>query len=178
MGFRFIFGQQSVVLTLVIISSLYNLGVSAFVFILPVYAGISPGWPGAIGLVVVGLGVGMLAASTWLAWNKHSDKQGRLRIVVSGMTIGSLAVCSLNLLETPLIGGGDRHHRGWQHGGPQSDHLGPLAGGDAGTSDRSRGHDLQRGLHGLGDGRDDRIRMGGRCGEDLLPASDSVSCCY
>jgi MFS family permease len=52
------------------------------------------------------LGVGMLAASTWLAWKKHSDMQGRLRIVVSGMTIGGLAVCSLSLLETPLLAAG------------------------------------------------------------------------
>lgn len=37
-GFRFVFGQQPMVLTLVSISSLYNLDVSVFVFILPVYA--------------------------------------------------------------------------------------------------------------------------------------------
>ena len=106
-GFRFIFGQQSVVLTLVIISSLYNLGVSAFVFILPVYAKefLQVG-PVQLGWLWSALGVGMLAASTWLAWNKHSDKEGRLRIVVSGMTIGGLAVCSLSLLETPLMAAG------------------------------------------------------------------------
>ena len=102
-GFRFVFGQ-SMVLTLVIISSLYNLGVSAFVFILPVYAKefLQVG-PVQLGWLWSALGVGMLAASTWLAWKKHSDMQGRLRIVVRGMTIGGIAVCSLSLLETPLI---------------------------------------------------------------------------
>lgn len=106
-GFRFVFGQQSMVFTLVIISSLYNLGVSAFVFILPVYAKefLQVG-PVQLGWLWSALGVGMLAASTWLAWKKHSDMQGRLRIVVSGMTIGGLAVCSLSLLETPLIAAG------------------------------------------------------------------------
>ena len=106
-GFQFVFGQQSMVLTLVIISSLYNLGVSAFIFILPVYAKefLQVG-PVQLGWLWSALGVGMLAASTWLAWNKHSDMQGRLRIVVSGMTIGGLAVCSLSLLETPLIAAG------------------------------------------------------------------------
>ncbi len=106
-GFRFIFGQQSMVLTLVIISSLYNLGVSAFVFILPVYAKefLQVG-PVQLGWLWSALGVGMLAASTWLALKKQSDVQGRLRIVVSGMTIGGLAVCSLSLLETPLIAAG------------------------------------------------------------------------
>jgi DHA3 family macrolide efflux protein-like MFS transporter len=106
-GFRFVFGQQSMVFTLVIISSLYNLGVSAFVFILPVYAKefLQVG-PVQLGWLWSALGVGMLAASTWLAWKKHSDMQGRLRIVVVGMTIGGLAVCSLSLLKTPLIAAG------------------------------------------------------------------------
>lgn len=106
-GFRFVFGQQSMVFTLVVISSLYNLGVSAFVFILPVYAKefLRVG-PVQLGWLWSALGIGMLAASTWLAWKKHSDMQGRLRIVVSGMTIGGLAVCSLSLLETPLIAAG------------------------------------------------------------------------
>ena len=106
-GFRFVFGQQSMVFTLVIISSLYNLGVSAFVFILPVYAKefLQVG-PVQLGWLWSALGVGMLAASTWLAWKKHSDMQGRLRIVVVGMTIGGLAICSLSLLKTPLIAAG------------------------------------------------------------------------
>lgn len=106
-GFRFVFGQQSMVFTLVVISSLYNLGVSAFVFILPVYAKefLQVG-PVQLGWLWSALGVGMLAASTWLAWKKQSDMQGRLRIVVSGMTIGGLAVCSLSLLETPLVAAG------------------------------------------------------------------------
>lgn len=103
-GFRFVFGQQPMVLMLVIISSLYNLGVSAFVFILPVYAKefLQVG-PVQLGWLWSALGVGMLAASIWLAWQKHSDMQGRLRIVVAGMTIGGIAVCSLSLLETPLV---------------------------------------------------------------------------
>ncbi|MBA5872863.1 MAG: MFS transporter [Nitrospira sp. CR2.1] len=106
-GFRFVFAQQSIVFTLVIISSLYNLGVSAFVFILPVYAKefLQVG-PVQLGWLWSALGVGMLAASTWLAWRKHSDVQGRLRIVIRGMTIGGLAVCSLSFLETPLVAAG------------------------------------------------------------------------
>lgn len=106
-GFRFVFSQQSMVFTLVIISSLYNLGVSAFVFILPVYAKefLQVG-PVQLGWLWSALGVGMLAASTWLALKKQSDMQGGLRIVVRGMTIGGLAVCSLSLLETPLLAAG------------------------------------------------------------------------
>ena len=61
-GFRFVFGQQSIVFTLVIILSLYNLGVSAFVFILPVYAKefLQVG-PVQLGWLWSALGVGMSA---------------------------------------------------------------------------------------------------------------------
>jgi MFS family permease len=45
----------------------------------------------------------MLGASAWLAWKKHSDVQGQLRIVVTGMTVGGIAVCSLSLLKAPLL---------------------------------------------------------------------------
>ncbi len=65
------------VLTLVIISSLYILRVSAFVFILPVYAKefLQVG-PVQLGWLWSALGVGMLGASAWLAWKQQSDVQG------------------------------------------------------------------------------------------------------
>jgi MFS transporter, DHA3 family, macrolide efflux protein len=103
-GFRFVFGTQSTVFLLVIISALYNLGASAFVFILPVYAKefLQVG-PVQLGWLWSGLGLGMLAVSTWLAWRHQGDLHSRLRLIVRGMTVGGLAVCSLSLLETPLV---------------------------------------------------------------------------
>ena len=103
-GFRFVFGTQSKVFVLVIISALYNLGASAFVFILPVYAKefLQVG-PVQLGWLWSSLGAGMLAVSTWLAWRHHGDLQSRLRLIVRGMAVGGLAVCSLSFLETPLI---------------------------------------------------------------------------
>jgi len=103
-GFRFVFGTQSKVFVLVIISALYNLGASAFVFILPVYAKefLQVG-PVQLGWLWSGLGAGMLAVSTWLAWRHQGDLQSRLRLIVRGMAVGGLAVCSLSFLETPLI---------------------------------------------------------------------------
>ena len=103
-GFRFVFGTQSTVFLLVIISALYNLGASAFVFILPVYAKeyLQVG-PVQLGWLWSGLGVGMLAVSTWLASRHQEDLHSRMRLIVRGMTVGGLAVCSLSLLETPLV---------------------------------------------------------------------------
>jgi MFS family permease len=103
-GFRFVFGSKSVIFLLVILSALYNLGASAFVFILPVYAKefLQVG-PVQLGWLWSALGVGMLIVSTWLAWRHQGDIYSRLRLIVWGMTVGGLAVCSLSLLETPLV---------------------------------------------------------------------------
>ena len=103
-GFRFVFGAESRVFLLVVISALYNLGASAFVFILPVYAKefLQVG-PIQLGWLWSGLGVGMLAVSAWLAWRHQGDFHSRLLLIVRGMIVGGLAVCSLSLLETPLV---------------------------------------------------------------------------
>ena len=69
-GFRFVFGNHSIIFVLVIISALYNLGASAFVFILPVYAKEFLGvGPVQLGWLWSALGVGMLLVSTSLAWD-------------------------------------------------------------------------------------------------------------
>ncbi|HET6675889.1 MAG TPA: MFS transporter [Nitrospiraceae bacterium] len=103
-GFRFVFGTKSLIFLLVILSALYNLGASAFVFILPVYAKefLQVG-PVQLGWLWSALGVGMLIVSTWLAWRHQGDIHSRLRLIVWGMTVGGVAVCSLSLLETPLV---------------------------------------------------------------------------
>jgi MFS transporter, DHA3 family, macrolide efflux protein len=103
-GFRFVFGDRSTVFLLVIISALYNLGASAFVFVLPVYAKeLLHVGPVQLGWLWSALGIGMLAASSWLALRRKTDVQSRMHILVRGTTMGGLAVCSLSLLESPLL---------------------------------------------------------------------------
>jgi MFS family permease len=103
-GFRFVFGDRSTVFLLVIISALYNLGASAFVFVLPVYAKeLLHVGPVQLGWLWSALGVGMLTASSWLAMRRKNDVRSRMQILVSGTTMGGLAVCTLSLLESPLI---------------------------------------------------------------------------
>jgi DHA3 family macrolide efflux protein-like MFS transporter len=103
-GFRFVFGDRSTVLLLVTISALYNLGASAFVFVLPVYAKeLLHVGPVQLGWLWSALGAGMLAASSWLALTPKNDVRSRMQILVSGATTGGLAVCTLSLLESPLI---------------------------------------------------------------------------
>ncbi|HEU5201326.1 MAG TPA: MFS transporter, partial [Nitrospira sp.] len=103
-GFRFVFSDRSTVFMLVTISALFNLGASAFVFVLPVYAkeSLQVG-PVELGWLWSALGAGMLAASSWLAMRQKDDVRSRMQVLVRGTTIGGLAVCSLSVLESPLI---------------------------------------------------------------------------
>lgn len=103
-GFRFVFLQHHIVFMLMVTAALYNLGASAFMFLLPVFAkqslGVGPvelGWLWSI------LGIGMLAASTCLVWIKQGNLPRRLRIISGSMAISGLAVGGLGFLETPLI---------------------------------------------------------------------------
>jgi predicted MFS family arabinose efflux permease len=103
-GFRFVFLQHRIVFMLMVTAALYNLGASAFMFLLPVFAkqslGVGPvelGWLWSI------LGIGMLAASTCLVWIRQGNLHRRLRIISGSMAVSGLAVGGLGLLETPLI---------------------------------------------------------------------------
>ena len=106
-GFRFVFGNRSTVFLLVIITALFNLGASAFVFVLPVYAteALQVG-PVQLGWLWSALGAGMLGASSWLAMREKNDVQSRMQILVGGTTVGGLATCALAVLESPLLAAG------------------------------------------------------------------------
>ena len=103
-GFRFVFVQQRTVFVLMMTATLYSLGASAFVFLLPVFAkqSLRVG-PVELGGLWSALGVGMLLASAWLALVKQDDLHNRLRMISGSMAVGGVAVCSLSLLETPLL---------------------------------------------------------------------------
>jgi MFS family permease len=103
-GFRFVFRDRSTVFMLVTISALFNLGASAFVFVLPVYAKeLLHVGPVQLGWLWSALGAGMLMASSWLALRQKNDVQSRMQILVRGTTMGGLAVCTLSWLESPLV---------------------------------------------------------------------------
>jgi MFS family permease len=103
-GFRFIFVQHRTVLLLMLTATLYSLGASAFVFLLPVFAtqlldatAVELGW------LWSSLGIGMLAASAWLAWINQGDFQNRLRLISAALAVGAVAVCTLGMLEAPIM---------------------------------------------------------------------------
>jgi len=103
-GFRFVFIQHRTVLLLMLTAALYSLGASAFVFLLPVFAtqlldasAVELGW------LWSSLGIGMLAASAWLAWINQGDFQNRLRLIAAALAVGAVAVCTLGMLQAPVL---------------------------------------------------------------------------
>jgi predicted MFS family arabinose efflux permease len=103
-GFRFVFVQHRTVLLLMLTATLYSLGASAFVFLLPVFATqhldasvVELGW------LWSSLGIGMVAASVWLARINQGDLQHRLRLIAAALAVGAVAVCTLGMLQAPVL---------------------------------------------------------------------------
>ncbi len=103
-GFRFVFLQQRVVFGLMITAVLYNLAISAFVFLLPVVAKeLLQVGPMELGWLWSALGIGMLGASIWLARIPQGTFQDRVGRIGRSLAIGGLAICALGLIQTPLL---------------------------------------------------------------------------
>ncbi|MET0516300.1 MAG: MFS transporter [Nitrospiraceae bacterium] len=103
-GFRFVFIQHKIVFALMMTAVLYNLSVSAFVFLLPVVAkDLLQVGPVELGWLWSALGIGMLVASLWLAWVPQGDFRNRIGHIAKSLAVGGVAVCSLGLIQTPVM---------------------------------------------------------------------------
>ena len=105
-GFRFVFVEQKTVLLLMVTATLYSVGISAFVFLLPVFAkDVLALGPVQLGWLWSSLGVGMLLASLGLVSITQGDVSRRLRIISGSLTVGGLAVGALGFLQAPIAAG-------------------------------------------------------------------------
>jgi len=103
-GFRFVFLQHRVVFALMVTAVLYNLAISAFVFLLPVVAKeLLQVGPMELGWLWSALGLGMLAATVWLARTPQGTFQERVGKIGRALAIGGIAVCALGLIQTPVL---------------------------------------------------------------------------
>lgn len=103
-GFRFVFVEQKTVLLLMLTATLYSVGISAFIFLLPVFAKEVLGvGPIQLGWLWSALGVGMLLASLSLTSITQGDVSWRLRFMSGALAIGGLAVAALGFLEAPVV---------------------------------------------------------------------------
>ncbi|BCA56179.1 putative Permease, MFS family [Nitrospira sp. KM1] len=103
-GFRFVFVQHRTVLLLMLTATLYSLGASAFVFLLPVFATqLLDASPVELGWLWSSLGIGMLITSAWLAKRNQGDIRSRLQLVAIALAVGAVAVCTLGMLQAPIM---------------------------------------------------------------------------
>ena len=101
-GFRYIFVQQQLLARLMVIATLFSLGVSSFVFLLPVFAKESlRAGPIVLGVLWSALGGGMLLASLGLAAIQQGELRDRLKVIAGATALGGLTLCGLSLLKTP-----------------------------------------------------------------------------
>jgi MFS transporter, DHA3 family, macrolide efflux protein len=103
-GFRFVFMEHRTIFILMAIGTLYSLGTSALVFLLPILAkeSLQVG-PMELGGLWSALGIGMLIASAWLASINQGDLCSRLKLMAVSMVIGASAVLGLSLFHTPVL---------------------------------------------------------------------------
>jgi DHA3 family macrolide efflux protein-like MFS transporter len=105
-GFRFVFVEQKTVMLLMLTATLYSVGISAFIFLLPVFAKEVLGvGPIQLGWLWSALGVGMLLASLVLTSVTQGDVPWRLRFMSGALAIGGLAVAALGFLDAPIAAG-------------------------------------------------------------------------
>jgi MFS family permease len=103
-GFRFVCIQHRIVLLLMLTATFYSLGVSAFVFLLPMVATqLLDAGPIELGWLWSSLGMGMLTACAWLAWMNQGDIACRLRLISAALAVGAVAVCALGILKAPAM---------------------------------------------------------------------------
>lgn len=105
-GFRFVFVEQKTVLLLMLTATFYSVGISAFVFLLPVFAkDVLAVGPIQLGWLWSALGMGMLIASFGLASISQGDFPRRLHLISIALAVGGLAVGALRFLEAPFAAG-------------------------------------------------------------------------
>jgi MFS family permease len=105
-GFRFVFIEQKTVLLLMVTATLYSVGISAFVFLLPVFAkDVLAVGPMQLGWLWSALGVGMVIASFSLASIDQGSYPRRLHLISVALAVGGLAVGTLGFLDAPLAAG-------------------------------------------------------------------------
>jgi MFS transporter, DHA3 family, macrolide efflux protein len=105
-GFRFVFVEQKTVTLLMLTATLYSVGISAFIFLLPVFAKEVLGvGPIQLGWLWSALGVGMILASLSLTSIAQGDVPWRLRFMSGALAVGGIAVAALGFFDAPVAAG-------------------------------------------------------------------------
>lgn len=101
-GIRFIFVQQRLLLLLMVVASVFSLGSTGFVYLLPMVGDrVLHVGSVALGWLWSSLSIGILAATAWLFWKKQPQICRRLWLVAGAAAAGGGAV--LLLQRSPSV---------------------------------------------------------------------------
>lgn len=95
-GVSFIFVRRRLLFLLMIIASIFSLGETAFVALLPLVADrVLHVGPTTLGWLWSSLGLGIFASTLWLFWARQPDVCARLRLIAGAAALGGAAVLVL-----------------------------------------------------------------------------------
>ncbi len=106
-GWRFVFIQHRLLLLLMIVASVFSLGATGFVYLLPVIGdrilhvgSVTLGW------LWSSLSLGILAATLWLVWKRQESICRRLWTLVVAAAVGGGAALALLLIPSLALAAG------------------------------------------------------------------------
>ena len=103
-GISFVFVENRLLLGLMIVASLFTLGITGFVYLLPVIGKrLLHADSIAIGWLWSALSIGVLSTTVWLAWRHTADFSERLWMIVAASIVGGLAVFGLMVIPVTIV---------------------------------------------------------------------------
>jgi MFS family permease len=106
-GIRFVFVKQRLLFLLMIIASIFTLGATAFVYLLPVIGDrLLHVGSVALGWLWSSLSLGILATTVWLIWKPQQTVCARVWMIAIAAAIAAVAVPGLLMSDSILWAGG------------------------------------------------------------------------
>ncbi len=103
-GISFVFVDNRLLLGLMIVASLFTLGIAGFVYLLPVIGKqLLHADSIAIGWLWSALSIGVFSTTAWLAWRHTADFPERLWMIVGASIVGGLAVFGITIIPVSVV---------------------------------------------------------------------------
>jgi len=103
-GISFVFVDNRLLLGLMIVASLFTLGIAGFVYLLPMIGKqLLHADSIAIGWLWSALSIGVLSTTVWLAWRHTAGFRERLWMIVGASIVGGLAVFGLAVMPVTIV---------------------------------------------------------------------------
>ena len=103
-GISFVFVDNRLLLGLMIVASLFTLGIAGFVYLLPMIGKqLLHADSIAIGWLWSALSIGVLSTTVWLAWRHTAGFRERLWMIVGASIVGGLAVFGLTVMPVTIV---------------------------------------------------------------------------